>query len=308
MDTCHGQKIVNLSMDIEDVFGDKELLDSVFTDILLFLTDNEIPCDLYISGIRFDIMRSNSDLLHLLHSSKFIRCGTHTNTHSFTPISCMKNTEEIRFCEESHFDTASKSFLAGKKSGIGLIEAEFDPDIFRCPGFCWSPDYFEYMKAKNYRYTTIDINYPNPFQFMGLIIMPVIYKPLEVFRSSEELYKQISGFNAVSVYLHPSRLIYDNFWDKKVQRNTYKDITNKVSFIKKIFLYLKANFNMISLSDLGNHCIENNSMTLTIDEVINSIMTKWSWSQLPNHFFSSSQINCIRENHKTLRELKVIHE
>lgn len=307
MDTCHRPKIVNLSMDIEDIYGDEKILDAVLTDLILFLNNHEIPCDLYITGMRFNIMKANSDLIDLLHSN-FIRCGTHTNTHSFMPISCMKNVEEICYYEGNHFDLSQKEFLINQKSGIHFIENEFKPDFFRCPGFCWSPDYFKFMKMKNYMFTTIDIPSERPFKFMGLTIMPVVYKPLEAYQSIRELDEHISKFDAVSLYLHPSRLIYDNFWDKKEQRNIHQDLSNRISYLKKIFLHFKENYKIIFLSELDNYCIESDLDYLSTDDIIKSMTSKWTWSQLPASFYSSNQIDQIYRENRSLKGMKMLYE
>lgn len=110
MDTCNRQKIVNISMDIEDIYGDRKILDSILKELILFLQKNDIPCDTYISGIRFSSIRENAELMNFLHSGN-ICCGTHTNTHSFTPVSCMESMEQIRYCEENYFDTEKKYFF-----------------------------------------------------------------------------------------------------------------------------------------------------------------------------------------------------
>ena len=52
MDTGFRQKIINVSMDIEDIYGDSELLNVLIFDLIDFFNENKLPVDLYISGIR----------------------------------------------------------------------------------------------------------------------------------------------------------------------------------------------------------------------------------------------------------------
>ena len=300
MGTCNRQKIVNISMDIEDIYGDRKILDNILKDLILFLQENNIPCDMYISGIRFSSIRENAGLVQLLHSSN-ICCGTHTNTHSFTPVSCMESMEQIRYCEENHFYTEKKVFLPGHRSGMLLAEEEFSPVIFRCPGFCWSPNYFRYMTEKNYQFTTIDIKYPKPFQFMGLTVMPIVYKPLEAYENTGELNRDIAGFQAVSVYLHPARLAYDNFWDKKARRSLQSDIPSRICHIKEMFLHLKKNCKLIHLSEIKGYSSVSRTVSVPAEIVAESMISKWTWSQLPAGFFSLEQILQVHKETDSLR-------
>lgn len=182
-----------------------------------------------------------------------------------------------------------------------LTEEEFSPVIFRCPGFCWSPDYFRYMKEKNYRFTTIDINYPKSFQFMGLTVMPVLYKPLEAYENTKELNKDIAEFQAVSVYLHPARLAYDNFWDKKAKRSLQSDIPSRIFHIKEMFLHLKKNCKLIHLYEIKNYYSLSETVSVPVEIVAKSMTSKWTWSQLPAEFFSLEQ---ILQLHKETDSLK----
>ena len=43
MGTCNRQKIVSISMDIEDIYGDREILDGVLGELILFLKEKSIP-------------------------------------------------------------------------------------------------------------------------------------------------------------------------------------------------------------------------------------------------------------------------
>lgn len=300
MGTCNRQKIVSISMDIEDIYGDKEILDGVLGELILFLKEKSIPCDMYISGIRFESIRENAELLRLLHSGN-IQCGTHTNTHSFTPVSCMGSPERIGYCEETGFDAEKEKFLPGRKSGMLLAEEEFSPVIFRCPGFSWSPDYFRYMAGRNYQFTTIDIKYPEPFQFMGLTVMPVVYKPLEAYDGTDELDRDIAGFHAVSVYMHPARLVYDNFWDKKARRSLQSDIPGRIARLKEMLLHLKETCKLIHLSEIKSYYSVSEKVTVPAETVAQSMTSKWTWSQLPSGFFSPEQLRQVHEESGSLR-------
>ena len=51
MGSCLRSKIINLSMDIEDIYGDADILNNLLKDFVFFLINQKISCDLYITGV-----------------------------------------------------------------------------------------------------------------------------------------------------------------------------------------------------------------------------------------------------------------
>lgn len=295
-------------MDIEDVYGNQELLNDLLTDFIEFFCENHIPCDLYISGIKFDLLVQYPQILEKLCSS-YIKCGFHSNTHSFKPISCFADEKEIAFSEEHYFDIKKAEFDNEKTDGIMLFEKYFKSQMFRCPGLCWTPDYFSYIRDKGYNYTTIDIPYCEPFEFMGITIVPANEKPLEAYNSFEELEKDIEGYDVVSLYMHPSRLLYDAFWDKQSTRNIYENATEKIDTLKSILLSLKSGYKLISVSEINKYYQTTEDVVPFLDELLISSMTsKWTWSQLPKNFYSEYHISKLKDHLCSLKGMRTIGE
>ena len=293
MDTRNGQKIVNISMDIEDVYGNHEILNEVLFEFLEFFSESGIPCDVYVSGIRFDSL--SLDTLTAFNSDKYINFGYHSNTHSFVTIPTLNDLNSISAAEEHYFDLRNNMFT-DKEGGLLTFLRFTKSSLFRCPNFAWTPVYFEYVRQFGMRYTNIDINYHKPFMFMDFVISPVIEKPIEAFNSFSDLNDQIQKYEAVSVYLHPARLIYDQFWDKSIHRNVYDNYIDRIKFVKELFLQINDNYITISLSDL-NHYYDQNKLAhdgVDVKLLIESMTKKWKWSQLPSNFYNQNHVDeCV---------------
>lgn len=308
MDSGNRQKIVNISMDVEDVYGDQELLNNLLADLIDFFCENNIPCDLYITGVKLDLLVQYPQAFKKLHFP-YVKCGFHSNTHSFKPIPCFTDEKEIAFSEEHYFNIENAKFDNEKTGGIMLFEKHFKNQIFRCPGLCWTPDYFSYISGRGYNYTTIDILYRAPFEFMGITILPTNERPLEAYSSFDELKKNMECYDVVSLYLHPSRLLYDAFWDKQAARSTYENATEKIEILKHILLSLKSDYTLISISEINKYYQTADDIIPFPDELLISSMTsKWTWSQLPKSFYSEYHISKLKYNLCSLKGMRAVCE
>ena len=282
-------------MDIEDVYGDTVKLNALLLDFTEFFKKLAVPCDVYISGIRLDSL--SPDILSYMNCEKYIKLGYHSNTHSFMTIPMMNDMNSISFAEEHCFDLQKKDFNPHSPGGIIKFRQLSDSPIFRCPNFAWTPSYFKYMKQFGMKYTNIDINYHKPFSFMGITILPVVEKPLETFKEFSEVKEQIERYQAVSIYLHPSRLIYDQFWDKSKQRNVYDNISQRVELVKQLILSVQNEYKTINLHEIDNYYNSDDVLPNNYEAenlILKSMTKKWTWSQLPLNYYSQNHIDdCI---------------
>lgn len=297
MGTGFRQKIINVSMDIEDIYGDPELLNVLLFDLIDFFNENKLPVDLYISGIRLPAFGCEEKLKKLVSDYSF--AGYHSNTHSFYPIATL-TVEQIPENEEHFFDFENKQFDYACEGGINSFRKYFSTKMFRCPGLCWTPDYFEYMKGKCFELTSIDIHYTKPFGYMGLFILPTNEKPLEAYQSKEELVQDIEKYESVSLYFHPARLVYDQFWDKSQNRNVYPDYKIRVSRLKELIKSLSKDYKIVSIRNMRDYYVdsipsieEKNELSSLLEE---SLVSKWKWSQLPRGYYNPYHIVKCREN------------
>ncbi len=280
---------INISFDVEDILGDKVLLNETLLDILEFCDFQQIPIDIYITAMRFSSIKENENLLNLLRSSNYINVGYHSNTHSFKTIPEQNSFSKLKNIEKYDFDILTKSFNKNK-GGIETFSSEINPIAFRCPGCCWTPDYFDLMDEYKINHTTMDIKYDKVFKFKNTIVLPVYNKALEKIESEKELAASIGKKEFLSVYLHPARLIYNHFWDK-LKENTYHVLTSrecyvdykvKIEKIKELFLVLKTNFLLFSIRQLSfkpeiTSEYEKQSFQ---KKLLESMTEKWGWSQI----------------------------
>ena len=248
-------KMINLSMDIEDVYGDATVLNDLLKELIVFLIGHEMPCDLYVSGIRLDTLDWLNDFLAGPGAADYIHIGYHSNTHSFKTVPEMSTLgiEGISSVEEKKFDFRSGVFLEEDGGILRFRDLFRQSRCFRCPAFCWTVEYLSYMLSHNMLFSTMDIRRKAPFRFLSLTILPVCEKPLEAYSGFDGVKADIEPYEAVSLYLHPARLIYDNFWDKSKTRQVYHDCRKRIDLLKKILLELKNSFRMISIEDIRNY-------------------------------------------------------
>lgn len=280
---------MNISFDVEDIFGDTVLLNETLLDILEFCDLKQIPIDVYITAMRFSSIKENEKLLNLLHNSKYINVGYHSNTHSFKTIPEQNSFNKLKNIEEYDFDISTKSFNKNK-GGIKTFSSEINPIEFRCPGFCWTPDYFDLMTEYKINHTTIDIKYDKVFKFKNTIVLPVYNKALEKIKSENELITDIGQKEFLSVYLHPARLIYNHFWDKLKEntyhilkfREIYVDYKIRIEKIKKLFLVLKRDFSLFSIRQLSfkSEITSEYEKQILQEKLLESMTEKWGWSQI----------------------------
>lgn len=129
------------------------------------------------------------------------------------------------------------------------------------------------------KYTTINIKHDDYFSFMGLGILPILEKPLESFHDFNHIKQETLCYHSVSTYLHPSRLIYDAFWDKKRFRNILPDYKKRIYIIKELFLRLRDNYKIASLEDFELTYTENDKVTLNC--ILDSLRKGWKWGKMP---------------------------
>lgn len=306
---------INISFDVEDIFGDKFLLNETLLDILEFCDSQQIPTDVYITAMRFSSIKENENLLHLLHSSNYINVGYHSNTHSFKTIPEQNSFSKLKNIEEYDFDISTKSFNKNK-GGIKTLSSEVNLMAFRCPGFCWTSDYFDLMSEYEINHTTIDIKYDKVFKYKNAIVLPVYTKAIEKVESENELITAIGQKEFLSVYLHPARLIYNHFWDK-LKENTYHVLTSReiyddykirIEKIKELFLVLKRNFSLFSVRQLSfrpevTSEYEKHSLQ---EKLLESMTDKWGWSQILTPIDKDYHINKLKHAFDSIQIGKTI--
>lgn len=307
MGSSFGQKIINISMDVEDVYGDVRLLNSQLFDLIDFFNETHIPVDIYVSGIRFStiLFENEKNIQKLI--SEYSNLGYHSNTHSFYPIPTLTEVQ-ISNNEEHLFSLQKRKFDYSCKGGICDFEKYFSTEMFRCPGLCWTPDYFEYMAHKGFNLTTIDIQYSKPFGYMGLFVLPTNEKPLEAYQLEQDLSQDIEKYEAVSLYFHPARLLYNQFWDKTQERSIYSDSKNRLERLKEMIISLSKKYHIASLKEIKNYYVavpatlqDKNEISMFLEK---SLVSKWNWSQLPKNFYNPYHIEKCREEFFTIVSYK----
>lgn len=278
---------INISFDVEDIYGDQKLLNNTLFDLLNFCEENKIYVDVYISAIKIPYL--SPDIINLLQKSKYITPGYHSNSHSFITIPEQNSMKELKESEEHIFDINNEE-LTEEKGGIYTYLKYFSPTIFRCPGYCWTPDYFEFMQEYGFSSTTIDIDYDDAFSYKGITVIPTLIKALEKITDFEDIDFNLQNYSIKSVYLHPARLIYDHFWDKMknnsyhivTDRNVYPNMKDRINLIKDLFLYLKNNYSLFSAASakFQNKQQEPDDLNLLKSKLQESMVSKWGWSQI----------------------------
>ncbi len=278
---------INISFDVEDIYGDQKLLNNTLFDLLTFCDENKIYVDVYISAIKLPFL--SEDIINLLQESKYLIPGYHSNSHSFLTIPEQNSLEELEKSEEYTFDVDTEK-LTEKKGGIHSYLKYFSPTIFRCPGYCWTPDYFEFMEKYRFNSTTIDIDYAEIFSYKGITVVPTLIKALEKITDYDDLDLSLQSFSIKSVYLHPARLIYNHFWDKMkknsyhiiTDRNIYPNMNKRIKLIKDLLLYLKNNYTLFSVADVKFQKEQQKSDDLKFltNKLRESMVSKWGWSQI----------------------------
>lgn len=306
---------MNISFDVEDIFGDTVLLNETLLDILEFCDSKQIPTDVYITAMRFSSMKENEKLLNLLHSSKYINIGYHSNTHSFKTIPEQNSFSKLKNIEEYDLNISTKSFNKNK-GGIKTLSSEVNLIAFRCPGFCWTPDYFDLMLEYEINHTTIDIKYDKVFKYKNTIVLPVYNKAIEKLESENELIAAIGQKEFLSVYLHPARLIYNHFWDK-LKENTYHILTSReiyddykirIEKIKELFLVLKRDFSLFSIRQLSfrPEVTSEYEKQFLQEKLLESMTEKWGWSQILTPIDKDYHINKLKHDFDSIQIGKTI--
>lgn len=306
MDTSIRPKI-NLSIDVEDVLGDQFLLNSLLYDLIDFCIKHCIPLDIYVSGIKYDLLKRNPCYQDIFSYEKFINIGYHSNTHSYVTIPELHEENLIRTFEEHNFDFY-RNQITDESGGIENFIGK--SDMFRCPGLCWTPLYFNYMSKKQFNYTSIDINYDGILQYNNLTILPVLEKPLESFSDYSELKTALQGKSIVSLYFHPARLLYDNFWDKMKEnkrgvireRNIYPDSAQRILKLKKVLLNLKNNYELFSIKQIKVQKKLYPPNTNLVQLFMKSMTSKFLWSQIVKPINSEYYKKLIIESEQSLSE------
>ena len=303
MGSCLRSKIINLSMDIEDIYGDADILNNLLKDFVFFLINQKISCDLYITGVRLDSLLWINDFLDSSDTERHIHIGYHSNTHTFKTIPelSLQGIKRISLAEESKYDFLSGCFLK-EKGGILRFQDIFQQSLcFRCPAFCWTTEYFTYMASKNMLYTTMIISQCRPFNYLSLIVLPVLEKPLEAYSNVDNLMADIEQYEAVSLYFHPARLVYDNFWDKCIRRNIYQDFQKRIDKLKTFVVELNNSFQMISIEETNNYYRTTEKRIYEAEKLLcESLVQSWQWSRLPAGFYSEDLLlSCKKSAKKT---------
>ena len=291
-------------MDIEDVYGDANILNDLLRDFIRFLSFFEIPCDLYITGIRLESMFWLYDFLSdTPNAAKYIHIGYHSNTHTFKtiPVISLQGIKHISLIEERKYDFASDVF-SNQEGGILKFQKCFPQSkCFRCPAFCWTAEYFSYMQSLNMHFSTMNILHNAPFSYLDMTILPVCEKPLEAYADFESLKADIRQFEAVSLYLHPSRLIYDNFWDKSKNRNIYADHTIRIFQLKQMILNLKNTFQLVSIEEINNYYKKSETKLIGAEKLLcESLIRSWRWGRLPANFYSEDLLASCKYSATTM--------
>lgn len=300
---------VNISFDIEDVYGNQNILNSILYMILSFTDKNMIPIDLYISAIKYPLIKTDLKLIKLIKQSKFINIGYHSNTHSFHIIPEQDSIENLRKIEEFKFDYKKNIFL-NKKGGVKYFLQQTKAQMFRCPGYCWTPDYFQLMREYKMKLTTIDIDFPKVIKFMGLIIIPTQIRPLEKIKSNKELDELLEGSEYRAIYMHPARLIYNHFWDKMLEntyhvinyREIYDNYFERIKKIQDILIHLKKNYDLFSGYDLISSKFDKIRIEdlMLKNKIKKAMVEKWGWSQITSPVNKNYHINKFDENSNSI--------
>ena len=304
MGSTQRSKMINLSMDIEDVYGDTNILNALLQDLINFLSFYRIPCDLYITGIRLETLTWLNDFLSSTpDAAKYIHVGYHSNTHSFKiiPVISLQGIEHISFIEERKYDFHLDIF-SDKEGGILKFQKHFKQSkCFRCPAFCWSAEYFSYMRSKDMLFSTMDISYNVPFGYLDMTVLPVCKKPLEAYTDWNSLKEDIEPFETVSLYVHPARLIYDNFWDKCMTRNIYNDCRRRIDHFKQMIMALNNSFQMITIEEINNYYkITDHQLPDAQRLLCDSLISSWHWGRLPVNFYSEDLLASCKYSATTM--------
>lgn len=283
------QKKINITFDIEDIYGEKDILNDSLYEILSFCEENSIYVDIYITAIRVNTLLEHPLILNLLKSSDFINIGYHSNTHSFHPIAEQESLDKIKRIEELKFDLNKEKF-SNTSGGIIDFCNRFNPTMFRCPAYCWTPDYFDFMKTYNMKYTTLDLSFNSVFQYKGITILPALINPIEKIKNYENMNTLINNYDCVSIYLHPSRLIYNDYWDRMIyntyrvinHRDIYADYKQRISLVKQLLLYIKNNYNIFSFKNVTfvKDAVQHQEIIKLKKQLEDSMISKWNWSQI----------------------------
>lgn len=278
---------INISFDVEDIYGDQDLLNNTLLDLLTFCDENKIYVDVYISAIKIPFL--SEEIINLLKESKYLVPGYHSNSHSFLTIPEQNSMEELEKSEEYTFDINVEE-ITEEKGGIHSYLKYFSPTSFRCPGYCWTPDYFEFMGKYGFSSTTIDIDYSDVFSYKNITVIPTLITALEKITSFSDLDLNLQNCSVKSIYLHPARLIYDHFWDKMknnsyhiiTDRNVYPNMNERIKLMKDLFLYLKNNYTLFSASDVQfqKNQKEVGALDFLSKKLQESMVSKWGWSQI----------------------------
>lgn len=297
---------INISFDVEDIYGNQALLNDTLYEILSFCNSKKIIVDIYVSAIRYETLKEHKELMQILKESNYINVGYHSNSHSFATIPEQNSFDQLKKTEELCFDFKTEKFTEND-GGILKFQDDLKTKLFRCPGFCWTPDYFSLMKMYNMKYTTIDIDYSLPFKFMDLIIIPTIMKSLEKMKTFQDFDNIVDG-NYKSVYLHPARLIYNHFWDKLKNntyhvlksRDIYPDYKQRIQFVKDLLLYISQNYEIFSLTQLEFE--EKMSMDIVSlkKQLSNSMTEKWRWSQITGNIDKDYHVSKLQKEFSTV--------
>ena len=157
------------------------------------------------------------------------------------------------------------------------------------------------------QYTTIDINIKKPIEFMGLTVIPVVEKPLEAIQNIDEIDNILSDYNVVSVYFHPARLLYDQFWDKDSEHKLYDDLIYRTEKVKELIIRLKEKYDIISLNNIDNYITEDDVYLDDAENILSdSMITKWKWSQLPQNYYNTKHVNELKSEIFSYKPMRII--
>lgn len=293
----------NLSLDVEDVYGDAGLLHDVLEDLCIFCEDERIYCDLYITGIKFEQLRTERPrLLAFIEQAAYLEVGYHSNTHSFHTIPVMtvgmtgEQAGSLCDYEERRFDVGSGVFSG--QGGIRSMKESLTLKGFRAPNYAWTPQYLTYIRKHDLRIHTMDIPFYEPFFFMDFLHLPVVSKPLEAMLDMKEITGRLQSFTVASLFLHPSRIVYTQFWDKQRHREIHPDWKGRLALVKQIFKALSGQYELIGLRYLQDRYSAAHKTPVIreqAEELLLSAMTgKWGWSQLPKGFYNREAVELCK--------------
>ena len=287
---------LNISMDIEDVLGDQALLLYILKELVVFCNAEKIPCDLYISGVKLSMLISQDEsFVNEMKTMPFIKVGYHGNTHSYVPVVLLNDDNQsslfMDYIENSFFNVNEKKMEHGL-GGLVLFKKYFDSRIYRCPGLCWSPLYLKFMKNNGFNVTTIDIDFIKSFECDEVFFVPVEDIPLESFDSVEDVSKAVEKKREVSLYLHPAKLLYDEFWDKSENRKKKDDFLYRLDKMKKMLFNLKEKYEIHNVEFFTKPKVDSVDLRR---KFLMSMLSKWRWSQMPRNYFSERHLfDCMR--------------